>query len=449
MKYLFAIIALLFVLSCDDKTENISDNDETATNTELSDDSVTEEPVEFEQYENKEYFSTSFKIIDEGISPFSDIVFSDTLGNLFYSKKHDETYLKNGTPLKDLLKLDPDGILVWQLPLDIYDINDMSVFDYEFSSVSSSILITGIYVNYELSKMFLAKISADGFTSWIKFWGNDGGGFSNPLSVAVDSKENIYVGGWTSASSNSDGAEKKLFLTKWDSEGSILWTKKSQEQYGDRISGIAIDSNDSVYAIGTENIGAWNNIPGSNMFIKKWDSNGNEIWKIAEYGKKDGDNGIDIGINGDEILAFGHKSVNSENEQGIAPYLIKYTSGGKKIWEKRWRGKDGDESAFAEAIRLTVDNNKIYTILFDWGSFEHGGTSDIMMTVFDDSGIFLLSQTFVSKCQDYPGHISILPEGLVMITGATDGWIGNDLATAECDTEQFKPFAMILEPLDQ
>ena len=72
-----------------------------------------------------------------------------------------------------------------------------------------------------------------------------------------------------------------------------------------------------------------------------------------------------------------------------------------------------------------------------------------MITIFDSDGTNLSSQILKSKCQDYPGHISILPDGLVMITGITDGWFGSNLSTAECEVEIFRPFVMILEPKEE
>lgn len=465
MKYLFAIIALLFVLSCDDKTENISDNDEINADTEVGDDSMIEEPVGFEQYENKEHFTNSFKVIDDGFDPYTDIIFGDTFGNLYYSKKHTVTSLKNGSPLKDLLKLDPDGILVWQMPFDLYDISDMYVSDYEFSVSSASIIVSGIYFNGETSAMFVAKLSADGVQSWLKFWGTESDGWGSPSSIAIDSNENIYVGGLvigalegtTAAEDNNNNTRNSdAFVTKWDKDGNLLWNKQSTKLHTDAVRGIAVDGNDDVFITGTENIdhGDYSTMSsnlGTSMFLTKWNSDGNEIWRIQNYYENVISHGVDIAIIDKDVVVLGHKCIVSGKRTyedcSFNPYLSRYNSEGKKIWEKRWRGKDGEASAMATAVKVTVRDNKIYTILDDWGPNAYN--SDIMITVFSSEGTLLLSQTLVSACQDYPGQISVLPEGLVMITGTTDGWFGNDLATAECETETFRPFAMILEPLDQ
>ena len=463
MKYLLMIIASLFILSCGDEPDYVNDNDEATSDVEVSDENITEEPVEIEQYENKEYFSTSFKVIDDGFDPYTDIIFGDTFGNLFYSKKHTETSLKSGSPIKDLLKLDPDGILVWQTPFDLYDISDMYVYDYEFSNVSSSIFISGTYSNPETSEMFLAKISADGVQSWIKFWGTGADGWGTPFSIAIDSNENIYVGGrvigalegTTAAEDNNNNTRNSdAFVTKWDKDGNLLWNKQSAKLHTDVVMGIAVDGNDDIYITGTENVDhgdyATNSSNfGTNMFFAKWNSDGNEIWRVANHNENDQTHGIDVGIIGKDIVVLGHRCILPPVKPNdfcyLHPYLSKYNSDGNKIWEKQWRGKNNNDSV-TTATRLNIHDEEIYTILDAWE--KSGQNSDIMITVFDNNGANLSSQILESKCQDYPGHISILPEGLVMITGITDGWFGNDLATAECETETFRPFAMILEPLN-
>ena len=93
---------------------------------------------------------------------------------------------------------------------------------------------------------------------------------------------------------------------------------------------------------------------------------------------------------------------------------------------------------------MTVHNEKIYAILHS--RYFQNAPSDTMIAIIDIHNDIQLSQVFHSPCQDYPQHISILFENSVMITGITDGWIGDDLETAECDSEVFKPFVMVLDP---
>lgn len=467
MKFFLISLVTVLMFSCGVNTnenEVLNEKDD-LDNIEVNDmESVFEDPVEVEQYENKENFSISFKTIEDGFDPYSDIIFGDTLGNVYYSKKHSGTTLKNGSPLKDLLKLDPDGILVWQTPFSLYDIEDMYVYDYEFSLKSMSIFVSGTYSSKDSLKMFLAKISADGTQSWLKFWGTEGEGWATPFSIATDSDENIYVGGRVigalegtiaAEDNNNNTRNSDAFVSKWDKNGNLLWSKQSGKLLTDVVMGVTVDKDDKIYVTGTENVDHGNYATnssnfGTSMFLSKLNSDGNEIWRIEDYDKNDQIHGIDVGVIGEDIVVLGQRCILPPAVPGdfcyLHPYIKKYDKDSHKIWEKRWRGKENSDSV-TTGVKLNISGNRIYTILDAWE--RSGDNSDIMITIFDSDGTNLSSQILKSKCQDYPGHISILPDGLVMITGITDGWFGSNLSTAECEVEIFRPFVMILEPKEE
>ena len=149
---------------------------------------------------------------------------------------------------------------------------------------------------------------------------------------------------------------------------------------------------------------------------------------------------------GEDVIVLGNKCLPSSiDEDGMChyhPYLTKYNSKGKMIWEKRWTSNKGPESE-TNSTNMAISGNRIYTIHDAWEFSGHN--SDIMLTTFDGDGNKISNQIIKSQCQDYPAHISSLPENKVMITGLTDGWVGESIETADCEWENFKLFSMILD----
>lgn len=459
MKFFILSIAVFLCVSCGN-TQISTDTDTkapdaTEDNDTIFNDDDIEEISDHDSTEIGEQLTVSVRSIEDDYDPSSDIIFGDSIGNLYYSKTAPVTMLRNASFTKEFLKFNSDGIFQWQLPFDFPMARALAVYDYTFSEISGSIYIVGAGDFETTEKMFLIKISADGFQSWVRFWGTGEWGF--PFSLDIDSEDNVYVAGGVRGSFDGDNIAGSCaasppcydaFVTKWNTDGNLLWNKQSGKEKSDLVQGLVVDEDNNLILVGTENIDRDFSSNGSNlgtsMFLRKWNSDGDQMWEVSQKESENIIYGTDVDIMDGDIVVLGHKCLSPivdycHNQL----YAEKFNSRGEKLWEKRWRGKGTDKSV-ATAVRVNVENNQIFTISDAW---EKSGTnSDIMITILNTHGDIELKQIIKTQCQDYSQHISVLPEGIVMITGISDGWIGEDLSTAECECESFKPFVMILTP---
>ncbi len=189
---------------------------------------------------------------------------------------------------------------------------------------------------------FIKKYDKDGneiTTGWNKVF--DGSGASDTLiAVAVDSSDNVIVGG-----SGTDllgvGTDTDLWIIKYDSSGNQLWEKKIDNGVSgsDDVSDIVIDSSDNIYMVGSgEDLVSTCPSSGSDWWIKKYDSGGNQLWeKKVDYGNAS--NTIlsaDIDSNGNLYVAgVGENLVDSTSDTDV--WLRKYSSDGTEdtSWEKK------------------------------------------------------------------------------------------------------------------
>ena len=129
-------------------------------------------------------------------------------------------------------------------------------------------------------------------------WAKAGSGSFNENSsrTATDNSGNVYVAGSFASTTiafgaisltNAGASTSDLFIVKYDPNGNVIWAKSAGGSYGDQATAIAIDSNNNVCVAGSfesasltfGSISLTNNTVGaSDIFLAKFDSLGNIIW---------------------------------------------------------------------------------------------------------------------------------------------------------------------------
>lgn len=432
MKFFALLITPFLFVSCFN-CEPFPDN--------LPDDSVSmidEGPdidVEYESETTDDFAVSVSSRGDYGV--FNDIVIGDTLGNVYYSdidEKGEKTFTK----------ITRDGDFVWETTFSFPLAEYFSLYTYAFAEESESLYLTGWGQFDDIGvKLFLIKINLAGSVDWIKKWGT--GDRSIPHAIGLDSEENIYVAGavWgtfdgETAGECSDNRCDDAFVTKWDQYGNHIWTKQSGEYGSDVINGVAVDRKNNLHLVGNKTVRTTTGPPNydakdeMNMFLAIWDADGNEIDRVTDYNAETPISAKDVKMLDDGIVVFGSRGVTLSDGKSSLLYLRKYLLDGTFVWETLW-------SPGGAAEHCTVANSNIYTV-----ATVSPGT--IMATIFDKDGSMITSQIMPSSCSDYPSFIIPLTNKSLMITGMSDGWVGDDFANAECTFEEFEPFVMLLTP---
>lgn len=203
---------------------------------------------------------------------------------------------------------------------------------------------------------YFAKYNSSGNLVWVKHI-NGSGQLLDP-GLALDSSNNVYVSGTFSGSVNVIGAtlsgtaSRNLFVVKYNSSGSRLWSKVITGGNGStagRNEPIAVDSSNNVYRIGHFNgsisfAGQTVSSAGNNdVFLAKYNSSGSEQW-IRRMGGSQDETGDAVTVdaagdvyisgtywgNGDWDPGSGTHTLTHKGYSDI--YFGKYTSGGNLIW---------------------------------------------------------------------------------------------------------------------
>ncbi len=276
-------------------------------------------------------------------------------------------------------------------------------YDFGFGitiDIFDDIYISGIY-DYSISDsgvMCLIKFNPSGIEQWNQTW--DGISSDLAYDVAIDSSNNIYLGGVTNFGGLESGFSD-ICLVKYDSSGAYQWNRTVDYNNEDVIFSIAIDSFDNIYLGGyTDSFGA-----GSyDMLLIKYNNSGGLQWNES-WGGILIDKCNDIAIDSfNNVYITGYtKSYGIENYDSLC--LIKYDNTGGQLWNwslEVWRQITG------EGLKIDSSNN-IYISGEDAGdmlfikfllkpeSFDLSSNAEDP----DTNGIFNLNWTESDGAQNY------------------------------------------------
>jgi hypothetical protein len=156
--------------------------------------------------------------------------------------------------------------------------------------------------------IFLAKYDANGNALWAKIAGGTSSDIA--LSGALNDSGSTYVAGYFVSPTISFGSytlmnigSGDLFLAKYDANGNVLWAKSAGGTSGDWANSIAMDASGNIYVAGyfassTITFGYYTltNMLGGDLFLAKYDANGNVLWAKNAGGTGDDDRVTSIAV---------------------------------------------------------------------------------------------------------------------------------------------------------
>lgn len=193
-----------------------------------------------------------------------------------------------------------------------------------------------------------------GFATCVDINGNTftTGYFADPQAV---------FGSYTLTNASSSGYD--FFVAKYDLNGNLLWVNSWGGTSDDKAYAICTDAVGNVIVAGTFgpaslSIGTFTFANGGNtdMFLAKFDSNGNPLWAtIANGGRADGGTSVSCDASGN-IYATGYFSSNflwmgsiiltnttvSPVSSNADPFIAKYDANGNLLWAKNLLGTGSD-----------------------------------------------------------------------------------------------------------
>ena len=271
----------------------------------------------------------------------------------------------------------------------------------------------------------LQKYDSDGNEVWSRGFGDDSR--DRARGLAVDASGNVYVTGSTEGNlAGPNAGEADLFVTKFDSVGTSLWTRQFGSPEDDHGNAIAVNAQGSVYVVDrtTDGSASWDRHP----IVLKYDQDGNEQWsKMIDTSDRVEAWGV-VTNDADEVFLTSHrKRTGSEDVM-----VDKLDPDGELVWSMQY-GTGSDDRPQDLAMD---DQGGLYVVGYTEGSLgqknlSSGATPDVFFSKLDKDGQLLWSDQIGSTTTDYGGGIAIGPNGEFVIAGSTFGKFAEQQGSAD------------------
>ncbi len=283
---------------------------------------------------------------------------------------------------------------------------------------------TIILTNTGSDDIFLAKYDSNGNVLWAK--SATGNNSDIGYSVTTDVQGNVYLGGMfysptitfdTITVTNTGGWD--MLIVKYDENGNPLWAKSANGNNTDVVYSIATDTSSNVYVTGyfastTLVFGTYTltNMGGADIFIVKYDKNGNVIWGKSEGGSaSEAGNSIATDETGvyltgyfnSPTIIFGSTTLTNSGSNDM--YIAKYSQAGTVLWANSAGGNGIDNgygvSTNTSGIYLT-GGFKSSKIIFglDTLLFPTGATDPMFLIKYDINGNVICASSLASGGDD-------------------------------------------------
>ena len=268
---------------------------------------------------------------------------------------------------------------------------------------------------------YLAKYDSAGTLVWTKQLGTDSGDYC--YSVATDSSGYVYIAGKTYGS--WDGVTTGGgYVAKYDSSGTLSWVQQTTAV--ETYRSVTVDSSGAVY------VGGWDDASstdGRDATVTKYDSSGSLQWsQLLGTTSTDQCWSVDTDSSGNVYIAgVTGGSLASSNSYGDDAFVAKYNSSGSLQWVKQI----GSTSyCYEEGYGVAADaNGDVYVVGTTSGSLDgqpQGWDNDAFVRKYSASGTELWTAQIGSDEDEKCYAVDVDSTGTVFISGWTRGTLGDE-----------------------
>ncbi|HWY98596.1 MAG TPA: SBBP repeat-containing protein, partial [Bacteroidia bacterium] len=271
---------------------------------------------------------------------------------------------------------------------------------------------------------FSFSISFAQSPNWV--WAKTAAGNINTYGMTSDANGNSYVTGFFSGGSITLGSftltntgSWDMFVAKYDPSGNVLWAKSAGGNNNVVGEGVATDNAGNVYVVGCFESSSLTfgsttlTDAGSsyNIFLVKYDANGNVAWAKSAGDGSNTDNGIGVATDNDgnifitgyfqnSTITFGTFTLTNTAYQNA--FIVKYNGAGNVLWAKAPTASGGTGSN-GNRISTDVKGNAYITgsnngsaLTFGIYTLNSIGSADAFAVKYDSTGNVHWAKSFGS-----------------------------------------------------
>ena len=306
--------------------------------------------------------------------------------------------------------------------------------------LASLVIVTGLMTGLSRSQALAAPENLAVSHQWSKRFGDIHADYG--LSIVVEPSGDAIVAGAFQGTADFGGGPltsagwDDIFLARYDSTGSHLWSRRFGGTGIDQVTSIATDSSGNIFMTGM----FWDAIDlgggvlsGSlyDIFLSKYDASGNHLWS-KRFGGLGSDQGFGVATDalGNVFVTgaftdgtiFGGGPLTNAGGRDI--FLAKINANGDTVWSKGFGGEQTDQGssvAIDGTGNVFVTGSFSGTANFGGGPLTSAGEGDIFLAKFDANGNYVWSKRFGGSSFDLGLSVVADDADHVVVTGGFQG----------------------------
>jgi hypothetical protein len=220
-------------------------------------------------------------------------------------------------------------------------------------------------------------------------------------------------------------------VSKYDSAGSLLWTRQLGTSSYDGCAAVAPDPLGNVFISGsTEGSLGAANAGSRDAFVSKYDSSGRLLW-TRQLGTSSDDYSLAVAADPLGNVFIGGRtsgSLGGTNAGGGDAFVSKYDPSGALLWTRQFGTSSWDvgHGVAADPLGNVFISGYTFTDDSPLGSLSgpSAGGWDAFVSKYDSSGSLLWTRQFGTSSWDVSHGAAADPLGNVFISGTTEGSLG-------------------------
>jgi cysteine-rich repeat protein len=275
---------------------------------------------------------------------------------------------------------------------------------------AANIAIAGRVVSGTTVSALVRKYDPDGGLIWERIE-NAGMGNDYGYGVAVDTQDNVIAAGRVTVT----GEGGNVWVRKYDSQGNELWTRTFDGGAGstDEANAVAAGPDDTLVVVGR----SWTAVTSYDIWVRKYDADGGVLW-TRTHDEQQGDDtarGVAIDQNSGAVAVVGQVW---RAGVGSDIWVRKYTADGSEQWTQSANGDDSNDTARGVAINESGD------IVVTGNVWVQDEAANVWVRAYDTDGNTQWTETFnnmADNSNDAGRGVDIDSSGAIIVAGSS--WV--------------------------